>query len=163
MLDYNTIYSKYYPKLLTLFSKKVSDKDYVEDLLQETFLKVWNNLGSYDSRYSESTWIYTIGFNTLKNYFKSKNNEFISYTDTIYDNDSTEDLSDPEAIMIAAEQENTFLDTVKSLDKNFLDVYIMKEVDGLTYKEISTQLDIPEGTVKSRLNRARDYIKKEVL
>lgn len=162
MNNYDEIYNKYYDKLIVLFNKQVKDKDYVEDLVQETLLKVWNNLDSYDSKYSMSTWVYTIGFNTLKNYFKSKSKESVSYCAEIFDNESTEDLNNPESIMIAAEQEDKYHDTLQSLEKNFLDVYVMKEIDNLSYKDISDQLGIPEGTAKSRLKRARDHIKQEL-
>lgn len=162
MLDYNDIYKTYHPKLKVLFNKQVNDKDYIDDLIQETLIKVWKNLDSYNDKYSLSTWIYTIAFNTLKNYFKALK-DHVSYSAEVYDNEYTVDLDDPQDILIAEEKEKQYLATLDQLDNNFLDVYIMKEVDQLSYKDISTQLGIPEGTVKSRLNRARDYIKKEMI
>lgn len=161
MLDYNNIYNTYTPKLRVMFNKQVKDKDYIDDLIQDTMLKVWENLGSYNDSYQLSTWIYTIGFNTLKNYFRS-NKDIISYSPTVYDNEYTEDPSDPQDILSAAQIESQFNSAVKSMEENYLDVYILKEVDGLTYQAISTQLDIPMGTVKSRLSRAKDHIKKSI-
>lgn len=161
-IDYNNIYNTYHPKLKTLVSKKIKDQGYVEDLVQEILLKVHRKLDTYDPKYSLSTWIYSIAFNTIKNYYKALKDN-ISYSAEVYDNDHTELLDDPESVMIAAEIEGKYLKSLSQLDDKFLDVYIMKEVDSMSDKDISTQLDVPLGTVKSRLNRAREYIKKEVL
>jgi len=161
-LYYEQIYKTYQPKLKTLFNKQLLDKDQTEDLVQETLLKVWNKLDTYNDKYSMSTWIYTIAFNTLKNYYSSIRTH-VTYSAEIRDNDHTLSYDSPENILIAAEKEQDYINSVESLDDNFLQVYILKEVEGLSYKDISSQLNIPEGTVKSRLKRSRDYIKKEVL
>lgn len=161
MNNFDDIYNTYQPKLIVLFNKQVRDKDYVEDLVQETLLKVWNKLDSFDDKYSMSTWVYTIAFNTLKNYYKSLKDN-VSYSAEIYDNEHTIDPSDPADILSAEQQADVFKQAVGKLETNFLSVYTMREVDGMTYKGISEQLGIPEGTVKSRVKRARDYIKSEL-
>ena len=161
-IDYNKIYKDFQPKLKTLVARQIKDKDYVEDLVQEVLLKVHRKLDTYDSQYSLSTWIYTIAFNTIKNYYKSLKDN-ISYSAEIYDNDHTELLIDPADVLIAAETSDKINTSLSKMGDTFIDTYVMKEVDGMSVKDISTQLNIPEGTVKSRLKRARDYIKKEIL
>lgn len=161
-LNYQDIYKEYQPKLRTLVSKKIKDKDYTDDLVQEILLKVYKNLDSYNPQYQLSTWIYTIAFNTLKNYYKSLRDN-LTYAAEIYDNEHTELLDNPEGIMIAAETEAKFIKSLTALGENFVQMYMLKEVEGLSVKEIAAKHSIPEGTVKSRLKRARDYIKKEIL
>lgn len=162
MLDYNSIYNTYSPRLKVMFKKQVKDKDYIDDLVQETMLKVWSKLDTYDDKYQLSTWIYTIAFNTLKNYFKALKDHVV-YKPEIYDSDATEDLASPEAILIADEQTKQFNKTIEELDDNFLSVYVLKEVDELTYQQIADQLSIPIGTVKSRVKRAKDHIKNQLI
>lgn len=161
-INYNNLYLTYQPKLKTLISKQIKDQDYVEDLVQEVLLKVYRKLDTYNDKYSPSTWIYTIAFNTIKNYYKSLKDN-ITYAAEVYDNEHTELLADPESIMIAAETEDKYKLSLSQLDKIYLDTYIMREVDGMSIKDISSQLDVAEGTVKSRLNRAREYIKKNII
>lgn len=161
MLDYNNIYNTYSPKLKVLFNKQVKDKDYVDDLVQDTLIKVWENIDKYDETYQLSTWIYTIAFNTLKNYYKSEKNH-ITYVPEVLDNDRTECFDNPQDILIAGETEKSFSDAINKLNESFLSVYVMKEVDGMSQKDIAAQLNIPLGTVKSRLKRARDYVKSQV-
>lgn len=161
-IDYTNLYNTYQPKLKVLVNKQINDKDYVEDLVQEILLKVYSKLGTYDPKHKISTWIYTIAFNTIKDYYKSLK-DTVSYSAELYDNEYTESLDNPESIILAAETEDKFNKSVSSLSKVYLDTYVMKEVDGMSIKDISSQLDIPEGTVKSRLKTARDYIKKEIL
>lgn len=162
MLDYNTIYSTYYSKLLVLFKKQIKDKDEAEDLVQDTLLKIHENLSSYDDKYALATWVYSIAFNTLKNYYR-KQKDFIQYSPEVYDNESTLSYTDPADILSAEETEASYLSALSDMDEKYLEVYAMKEVDGMSYKDIASALNVPEGTVKSRLNRARDFIKKGVL
>lgn len=159
MTDYDNIYKTYQPKLKVFFNKQVKDKDIVDDLTQEVLFKVWSNLDTYDKAFNFSTWLYTIAFNHLKNYFKSLK-DTVTYTNEPLE---LEQIDNPEDILIASETESTYYDSIDSLDKKFLECYTLREVEGLSYKEISSQLDIPEGTAKSRVKRARDHIKKEIL
>jgi len=159
--EFDKIYNTYQPKLKTLFNKQLKDKDQTEDLVQETLLKVWKNLDTYNDKYTMSTWVYTIAFNTLKNYYSSIKTH-ITYSADVKDSENPLSFDSPENLMIAAEQEDSFLKAVGKLGDNFLEVYVLREVEGLSYKGISSQLNVSEGTVKSRLKRSRDYIKKEM-
>lgn len=161
-IDYNNLYITYQPKLKTRISNQIKDKDFVDDLVQEVLLKAHRKLDTYDSKYAISTWLYTISDNTVKNYYKSLKDN-VSYSAEIYDNEHTELLDDPESMMIAAEKEDKYFKSLSALGDIYLEAYTMREVEGMSMDAIATKLGIPENTVKSRLKRARDYIKKEVL
>lgn len=156
-IDYTEIYNTYKPKLKVLFNKQVKDKDEVEDLIQEVMIKVLNNLEAFDDTHQFSTWIYSIAFNTLKNYYRDSKH-FVTYSKEIYDNEHTLSLDNPESIMISNEIEDNYFSLLNDLDQKYLDVYLFREVDSLSYKDIADKLDISVGSVKSRLHRAREYI-----
>jgi len=160
-IDFDKTYKTYQPKLLTMIRGRVKDRDSAEDLVQEVFIKVHRFSAYYDNKYSLSTWLYQITFNVLKNFYKAQKN-FISYRSEVYDNEHTELLADPKDILIAAEVEAVLVGSINKLDSKYMNVYTLREVEGMTYKNIATHLGITEGCVKSRLKRARDFIAKEL-
>lgn len=160
MLDYNLVYNTYKPKLISLVSKQLKDKDSVEDIVQEVLLKVYTEQDKYDEdKYELSTWIYSICFNQLKNYFRTISRRLeLTYVENVYDNDSTELLDNPQDIISSAETELKYYSLIENLNDTNLSAYVLKEIDGLTYKNISEMLGVSENTVKSRVKRTRDFI-----
>lgn len=158
--EYEDLYKTYYPKLKTLFSKKLSDEQEVEDLIQDTMLRVYEKLDTYDSKYAMSTWLYTVAYSVLYRHFRdnaSKPN--LSFSKEIYDNEHTESFDSPENILIAEQQQQTINKTLTALTPEYLQVYQLKDIEGKSLNAIATELSIPVNTVKSRLKRARDTIR----
>lgn len=161
---FKELYNTYYPKLKVLFSKKIKDEQEVEDVIQDTMLRVYNKFDTYDNKYAISTWLYTVANSVLNNHFRSKSRQpALSYAKELYDNEHTESFDSPENILISNEQKDIINKTLNKLSKDFLEVYQLKDVEGKSLKEISEQLGIPTNTVKSRLKRARDTIRGNLL
>lgn len=161
MLDYDRLYQEYHPKLLKFFSTKLKDTDYAEDLVQETLLSLWQNKDQYDDDFQLSTWIYTIALNKLKNYSREqsyRNN--ISYQETVYDNDHTEELSNPEDILSVEQQTNTYKQMLEEFKTNHLEPYYLYEIEEMKYKDIAEELNLTTATVGKRIQRARQYIQQ---
>ena len=159
---FEQIYKDYLPQLTKRFSLKIKDKQEVEDLVQDTMLRVSNNLSTYDSSKAVmSTWLYTIADNTLANYFRDNSRQpQLIQTDVLYDTVHTHTYDSPENMLIADQDVMAINKAAQELNDVYYTVYQLKEVEGLSLQQISDQLDIPINTVKSRHKRAKDYIKK---
>jgi len=160
MIDYTDLYKTYLPKLNKMFSNHIKDKDYVEDLSQETLLKVHRYLDKGgEIRHAVSTFVYSVANNTLKNYYRSQDSspQLINAAE-LYDNERTELLDSPENILIAEEIKQVHDKTLDGMKEQWIEVYTLKEMDGLTHKEIAVQLDIPESTVKTRYYSAKEFL-----
>lgn len=163
-IKYNELYETYAPKLKTLFSKKIIDEQEVEDLVQDTMLRVFEKLDTYDSKYAMTTWLYTVAYNVLYNHYRDKSKLTpLVFAKELYDNEHTESFDSPENILIAEQQQESITKTLTALTPEYLQVYQLKEIEGKSLNEIATQLSIPVNTVKSRLKRARDTIKVNLI
>ena len=139
-----------------------------EDLVQETFFRVHKSRHSYERIAKFSTWMYTIAINLAKSLYKKKKKmQLVS----IHKNDN-----DPDAFEIILEDtvilqdeklhQNLSLqkleEALDSLQSEFRDVVILRDIEQLSYEEISEKLNVPMGTVKSRINRGRAQISKKI-
>ncbi len=132
-----------------------------EDLVQETFLRVFRSRNSYERIARFSTWLFTIARNLIRNQYKrSQRMQMVSLTQTDdHDQEMTIDL--PDTGISVDEQLHlsmTMAHLQKSLDAipaDFRDVLVMRDVQQLTYEEIMEVTRLPMGTVKSRINRGR--------
>jgi RNA polymerase sigma-70 factor (ECF subfamily) len=132
-----------------------------DDLAQETFIKAYFALSRFDSRWPFYPWLRKIAVNTSLNYLKARNRERPLPQDALpvrgTDPLPAQDL--PQARLERAEFEEKFRQSVESLPEEQKSVFVLRFYEGLSYEEISRTLDVPHGTVMSRLNRARRKLK----
>ena len=130
-----------------------------EDAAQETFLRAWQNLSSYRPQTSLRNWLYRIAFNAGMDMLRKEKR--ILPTD-IEDLPLTDDRPSPESM--ASQKERTALvqKAILSLPDASRAVLVLKEYEGMSYREIADALDIPLGTVMSRLNYARKLLKEKL-
>lgn len=142
------------------------NKEDAEDISQEALIKVFKNIGSFNMKSSFKVWLYRIVMNTCLDFKRKKN--IITYSiDKPLENDENEIMQDipdntynPD-IVIQNELESQMLyDSIDSLDDDFRTVIVLRDMQGLSYKDIASVLSCNEGTVKSRLNRARNKLKE---
>jgi len=159
---FTDIYKDFKPKLLVMASKKIKDKQEVEDLVQDILLRIYNKYDTYDSsKAALNTWLYTVAFSVMNNHFKSKSRQpQLTHCKEVFDNEYTESFDSPENILIQEQKIKEIVSSADKLNSDFTTAYQLKELGGLSYKEISEQLNIPIGTVKSRCKRASDVIKE---
>lgn len=139
-----------------------------EDLAQEAFLRVFKKVGDYDSRAKFSTWLYTIASNLAKDEFKRRSRHPARSLDWKGGGDTTRDMPQAKADTSSSvpqarlEKDETRLTVNKALDlleAHDREILLLKDVQGLSYEDISGILDLPMGTVKSRISRARTAFK----
>lgn len=142
-----------------------------EDLAQEALIKAIRGWSSFRAEADPGSWLYRITVNAWKNQLRSKSKwNFLRF----FSRDGAEETlcepadvagpdPTPEAEAEAAEKKRQIDAAMKKLTPEERAVLVLRELDGRSYEEISKSLDIPLGTVKSRLARARDILAEELL
>ena len=150
---------RYKNRLLNFVYRFVGDRDEAEDIVQDTFLKVYKNRHAYREVAKFSTWIYTIAGNLARSELR-KRRRHKTYTmsqigleDREFDPPDT-DIG-PETQVTGRFEELEIQRAIRQLPDQFRTIIILRDIQELSYEEISKILDIPMGTVKSRVNRAR--------
>lgn len=141
-------------------------KEDAEDISQEALVKVFKNIGSFNMKSTFKVWLYRIVMNTCLDFKRKKN--IITYSiDKPLENDESEimqeipDNSNNPDIVIQNKLESQMLyECIDMLDDDFRTVIVLRDVQGLSYRDIASILSCNEGTVKSRLNRARKKLRE---
>ena len=165
---YSVLVNKYYPRVYaTLFSFTKSKED-SEDLSQQTFIKVWQQLDSFRGDSAFFTWVYRIAINLAKNfvassgYKKQKINTSIEQAEI--DISSFEDI---ESAVIHKQSLKEIKNFINTLPESLKTAFTLREAEGRSYEDISVITDTPIGTVRSRIFRAResiiDFMQKELI
>lgn len=164
---FKVLVERYEPRIQGFLRKRLNDEERVEDLTQDTFLRIHRARDSYDPNRKFSTWIHTIANNLLKNEFRnrSRRREMV-FSDLRAESapsgapsrpiefESTH--ADPEHETYRSELRDAIDTAIERMDEHHRVPFVMREVDDLSYEEIAEAIGIPVGTVKSRLNRARN-------
>lgn len=156
---FDELVNLYKNKLFTMLVRMVGSQEEAEDLLQETFVRVWEHRRSFDDRYCFSTWVYTIAMNLGKNELrKRKKVRFLSMFDR--ENNPIE-VEDPQAEHSGGM--GVLIDrAIAKLPVRYREAFVLRDLQELSYDEIGEVLRVPVGTVKSRVNRARNLLKDEL-
>lgn len=141
-----------------------------EDISQEVFIKAYRALASFRCDSEFSTWLYRICKNTVYDYTrKNSRAKTIPLSDMSsddyereFDVPDTDGKFDPEKTYISKETASVVQDAISSLPEQHRDIIVMRDIEGLSYSEISDILSLEEGTVKSRLSRARAALRKKL-
>ena len=161
--------SAYDSKIYNLALRYLGNREDAMDASQEVFLRVFRFLPGFQEESGFSTWIYRIGVNVCKDMLIKQNrrNEQSLEMDDEDEDSRTMDLVDcrysPEQILENAELREMLLSAIAALPGQQREVIILRDIQGLSYEEISRVLSLESGTVKSRLSRARDTLRKKFL
>jgi len=163
---YDLLVKRYKDPLMSFIFRFVNDKTDAEDILQETFLRLYKNKHYYKEIAKFSTWIYTIAGNLAKTELrKKKRRNFFSIHNFM---DTEKDYELPDKGITPDREANsniTNLEIQKAIDKlsaKFKQVILLRDVQGFSYEEIAKIVNVPLGTVKSRVNRARLKLQQDL-
>ena len=157
-LNYFRCLYERYESRLRVYIKRISgfDTEEIEDVLQNAFIKIWKNLNKYEEAEEVSGFIYSVVHNeTISLWRKQSSARKIKET-AAFNNFDDEEINCVESLEINAEIE-------KILDKmpnKYREMIILRFFENMDYEEISYILKIPEGTVATRINRAKAYFSK---
>lgn len=159
------------PHLDSLYNfglRLTADPSDAEDLVQDTIVKAFRFFDSYEKGTNAKAWLFRILKNSfINNYRKNlKKPQEVDYDEvsSFYENIRAErtDTSDLEHLIFRDLMDDNFTNALSKLPEDFRTVVLLCDVDGFTYEEISNMLDVPIGTIRSRLHRGRNLLKTEL-
>lgn len=145
--------------VLNVVYRMCGDRQLAEDAAQETFIRAWQRLPSFRPGGSLRSWLYRIGVNTAVDMLRKDVRILPQAVEDLHLRDSH---PGPEALFDSAERAKLVQGAVVSLPDASRAVLVLREFEGLAYQEIAEVLDIPVGTVMSRLNYARKLLKEKL-
>ncbi|MEM6645764.1 MAG: sigma-70 family RNA polymerase sigma factor [Bacteroidota bacterium] len=158
---FNLIVDRYSNRLGSYLYNFVHDWDKAEDLLQETFIRVYRNRYAYTPIARFSTWIYTIAGNLARSEYRKVKSRKTQSLEALGAGGETFDIPLPDEQFAAdlRAEERVYHDQIsRAIDKlspAFQEAIVLRDIQQLTYDEIAQITGLPMGTVKSRINRAR--------
>ncbi|MFC1628098.1 RNA polymerase sigma factor [Gemmatimonadota bacterium] len=167
LVAFDLLVDRYYDRIYGYLYRFLKDSAMAEDLLQETFLRVWKKRGEFRNIASFSTWIYTIAGNLARSEWRRRKRwRMLRIGPSDNDDEPDYDLPDESAIpdrvvenrLAAAE----LIDEVAKLPERYRQVVILRDIQEMSYEEIAGIVQIPVGTVKSRLNRGRLILQEKL-
>jgi len=159
-----TIVSQHWRRVFNVAYKFVGRHDEAEDLTQEIFLKIFKSLDTFDRRANFQTWLVSVSRNLCIDHYRSVRKERETI-DRDVDAASLSPASADESPIAALEQRDrvTLLrQALARLPDTLRSAVVMRDIQELSYQEIANRLDLPEGTVKSRINRGRTELARQV-
>jgi RNA polymerase sigma factor (sigma-70 family) len=156
--DQELLYRRHAAKLFAVCLQYSGNDDEAKDILQEGFIKIFENLGSYKFEGSFEGWMRRITVNTALEKYRGRNNLYkVEDIDQI-----AETNSEPDAEDYAELEANDLLDIIRELPPKYRMVFNLYAIEGYSHKEISKMANISEGTSKSNLSRARLILQRRV-
>jgi RNA polymerase sigma-70 factor (ECF subfamily) len=161
---FQILVERYQTRLLNFIYRTIGDRERGEDLVQEVFIRVYRHLHRFDQSKKFSTWIYTIASNLAKNELRNRSRNPLVFFQTIRKNWQDEDRplqfedynSRPDDLYRKRHLRALVEESVAQLPEHHRQVFVLRELEGKSYEEIAEITGCNLGTVKSRLNRARN-------
>lgn len=168
MRAFEMLVVKYQRRIERLIARMVRDVDLVADIAQETFLRAYRALPKFRGESAFYTWLYRIAVNTAKKSLLSlQKDPLLSETTHVSSGDDEEPLrvdstltdhATPESMLAGKQVALTVNAAIEALPEDFRRALVLREVEGLSYEEISEMMGCPVGTVRSRIYRAREAV-----
>ncbi|MBI5059047.1 sigma-70 family RNA polymerase sigma factor [candidate division KSB1 bacterium] len=163
---FDEIVRRYRDPLFNFVVRLLGDSFFSEDIVQETFLRVYRNKHRYHQVAKFSTWIYTIASNLAKTELRRRKvRNFFSISskgEDEKDYDLIDQDTDIERDVDGVLKMESILKEINALPFHFKEAVLLRDIQDLSYEEISQILDVPLGTVKSRVNRGRSRLQKRL-
>jgi RNA polymerase sigma-70 factor (ECF subfamily) len=161
---FGELVERYQNRLLNFVYRTTGDRERAEDLVQETFIRVYRHLHRFDQSKKFSTWVYTIASNLAKNELRNRSRNPLVLFQTLLKNrvddqrplEWEDNTYRPDDLFRKRALKSMVDAAVDQLPEHHRTVFMLREMEGKTYEEIAEITDTNLGTVKSRLNRARN-------
>ena len=161
---FDELMRRYQDRLTNFVFRMIGDRGRSEDLVQETFVRVYRHLHRFDQSKKFSTWAYTIASNLAKNELRNRSRNPLVLFQTIkasWDSDHRpleweDNTYRPDDLYRKRHLREQVEKAVDKLPTHHREVFVLREIEGKTYEEIAEITGVNLGTVKSRLNRARN-------
>lgn len=166
---FDLLVAKYQRRLMRLLSRIVHDPAEAEDVVQDTFIKAYRALRHFRGDSAFYTWLYRIGINTAKNFLATQGRRTPTSTEAdaeqaegFNDGEQLRDINTPESMLASKQIAQTVNAAMDALPVDLRTAIALREIEGLSYEEISDIMACPIGTVRSRIFRAREVIAEKL-
>ena len=163
---------KYQRRIERLVGRMVRDVDSIQDITQETFIRAYKALHQFRGEAQFYTWLYRIAVNTAKKALMEMHRSPVITESALHTGDDEDETSSvtrelttqetPETVLAAQEIAEAVNAAMEALPEDLRQAVTLREIEGLSYEEISLAMDCPIGTVRSRIFRAREAISARV-
>ena len=163
-LAWDAIVRQYRRKVFNVAYKFVGKQEEAEDLTQDIFLKVFKSLGTFDRRANFQTWLISVSRNLCIDHYRSVRKERQAIDHGVDPNELTPSSPDPGPVAAIEQQDRVALlrEALAALTAPLRTAVLMRDIQELSYQEIADRLQLPEGTVKSRINRGRSELARQI-
>ncbi|HZP46931.1 MAG TPA: sigma-70 family RNA polymerase sigma factor [Vicinamibacterales bacterium] len=163
-LAWDAIVKQYWRKVFNVAYKFVGKHDEAEDLTQDIFLKIFKSLDTFDRRANFQTWLISISRNLCIDHYRSVRKERETIDRDVDANELSPQSHDPGPVAALEQRDRVSLlrEAMTALPDTLRTAVLMRDIQELSYQEIAEQLKLPEGTVKSRINRGRTELARQI-
>jgi len=161
---WETIVRQHWRKVFNVAYKFVGRHHEAEDLAQDIFLKIFRALHTFDRRANFQTWIISISRNLCIDYYRSVRKERETVDRDLHSPDlstATPDLG-PQVLLERHDRREMLKHALEKLQPTLRTAVLLRDIQELSYQEIAERLKLPEGTVKSRINRGRTELARQI-
>jgi RNA polymerase sigma-70 factor (ECF subfamily) len=161
---WETIVRQHWRKVFNVAYKFVGKHDEAEDLTQDIFLKIFKSLHTFDRRANFQTWLISVSRNLCIDHYRSVRKERQTINRDVDPGDLMPASRDVSAYAVLEQQDRVVLlrAAMQQLPETLRTAVMLRDIRELTYQEIADQLHLPEGTVKSRINRGRTELARQI-
>jgi len=158
------IVRQHWRRVFNVAYKFVGRHDEAEDLTQDIFLKIFKSLNTFDRRANFQTWLISVSRNLCIDHYRSVRKERQTIDRDVDASDLSPTASGPSPVAALEQRDRVMLlrEALAALPDSLRTAVMMRDIQELSYQEIATRLHLPEGTVKSRINRGRTELARQV-
>jgi RNA polymerase sigma-70 factor (ECF subfamily) len=159
---------KYQSKISGVLRRYIDNKSHVSDVVQEAFMNAYRALDKFEERSSFYTWLYRIAVNTAKNFTKTNGRRppdsdiDVESVGGYPDSHFISDFPSPDSVLHCEELKQAVFTVLHELPVELRISIVLREMAGLSYEEISALTNVPIGTVRSRIFRARSLVDEQI-
>ena len=165
---FESLLKKYRNLVFSIMLKMVRNKQEAEDLTQEAFMKAFSSLSTFNDEFAFSTWLMKIASNNCIDFLRKRKlktysiHEPINYKDEKIEIDIPDHDAGPERILIQGERSRMIEEAINELPERYRYVVILRHKEEKSYEEIAEIMNLPLGTVKAQIFRAREILNKKL-
>jgi RNA polymerase sigma-70 factor (ECF subfamily) len=165
---FETLLNKYRNLVFSIMFKMIRNAQEAEDLTQEAFMKAFNSLATFNEEFAFSTWLMKIASNNCIDYLRKRKlrtysiHEPIQYKDEKIEIDIPDQEPTPERSLIQTERRKMIEEAINELPERYRYVIILRHKEEKSYEEISEILNLPLGTIKAQIFRAREILNRKL-
>jgi RNA polymerase sigma-70 factor (ECF subfamily) len=162
IVEFTILFNKYKKRIYNYALKMLNDQMHADDIVQNVFIKLFENLGNIYNKQSIQFWLFKTTRNEILTLFRNRGIKHL-YTNAV-DMEEVE-IESPQSVSDEIENKELnklILNELNNMNEDSREVFVLREYSGLSYKEVASLLDIDEDLVKSRLHKARRKLANKI-